>query len=88
MWKKLVLLKTFYYRSKTQDGLNNANRTYFIMNPPIALSAKIRYLTYNNFNSIKNQFISYNAARIPSNNNISEITKQTFQENSYDKNKM
>jgi hypothetical protein len=31
--KKLVLLKTFYYRARTQDGLDTANRTEFITNP-------------------------------------------------------
>jgi len=79
--KKLVLLKTFYYRSQTQDGLDNANRTYFITNLPTTSSSSIRYLTDKNYNSIKNEFIQFNAIRIPANNLISEITKQITQDN-------
>jgi len=78
--KKLVLLKTFYYRTRTQDGLDTANRTEFITNPTTSSSSSIRYLTDKNFVPIKNEFIENNKIIILANNPISGITKQTFQE--------
>jgi hypothetical protein len=79
--KKLVLLKTFYYRARTQDDKDNANRTYFITNPLTNSFSSIFILTDKNYNPIKNEFISfYNKIRIPANNPISGITKQKSQE--------
>ena len=79
--KKLVLLKTFYFRARTQDDQDNSNKTFFITNPSTISFSSIRYLTDKNFNPIKNEFISfYNKIRIPANNPISGINKQTSQE--------
>ena len=78
--KKLVLLKTFYYRTRTQDGQDNANATNFVTNPTTDSRSSIRYMTDKNYNSIKNEFIEFNKILIPANNPISGITKQTFQE--------
>ena len=79
--KKLVLLKTFYYRSRTQDDKYNGNITYFVTNPSTNSYSAIFILTDKNYNPIKNEFIQYNAIRIPANNKISGITKQTSQDN-------
>ena len=79
--KKLVLLKTFYYRSRTQDDKYNGNITYFVTNPSTNSYSAIFILTDKNYNPIKNEFISfYNKIRIPANNPISGITKQKSQE--------
>jgi len=78
--KKLVLLKTLYFRNKTQDGLENVNSTNFITNPPTASRSAIRHMTDKNFNSIKNAFIEFNTIIIPPNNPDSGITEQTFQQ--------
>jgi hypothetical protein len=79
--KKLVLLKTFYYRDEAQDGKYNGNRTLFITNPSTTSFSSIRYLTDKNYIPIKNEFIEYNEIIIPANNSISGITKQTSQQN-------
>jgi len=78
--KKLVLLKTFYYRIRTQDDKYNANIINFITNPLTSSISNIRYLTDKNYNSIKDEFLVYNSIQIPPNNPISGITKQIFQE--------
>ena len=78
--KKLVLLKTLYYRAKTQDGQTNANRTDYITNPLTFSSSSIRSMTDKNCNLIKNEFIEFNLIRIPANNSISGISKQTTQD--------
>ena len=75
------MLKTFYYRNKTQDGKNISNRIYFITNPITASGSSIRRMTDKNFNPIENGFISFAPLMvIPANNSISGINKQTFQE--------
>jgi len=78
--KKLVLLKTFYYRSQTQDGLDNANSTEFITNPLTSTRSSIRRMTDKNFYPIKNEFIEFTTIIIKANNPISGITKQIFQQ--------
>ena len=78
MCKKLVLLKTFYYRNRTQDNKIKGNTTYFVMNPSINLNSLsvIYSLTDKNYNkSIENEFIEWNVIRIPHNNPNSGITK-------------
>ena len=78
--KNLVLLKTFYFRSRTQDDKHNSNRIDFITNPSTNSYSSIRYLTDKNYNPIKNNFILFNNIRILANNPISGITKQTSQD--------
>jgi len=78
--KKLVLLNTFYYRAKTQDGELISNYTNFVTNPLTFSSSTIIRITDKNLNPIKNEFIEFNTIRILPNNSISGITDQTFQE--------
>jgi len=78
--KNLVLLKTYYYRNKTQDGKTLANATIFVTNPLTTSDSSIRRMTDKNFNPVKNGFVEFNTIIIPANNPISGITKQTFQE--------
>jgi hypothetical protein len=78
--KKLVLLKTFYYRNETQDGKDTSNKTIFITNPSTTSFSSIRYITDKNYNIIENEFIEWNTITIPSNNPISGIPKQTSQQ--------
>jgi hypothetical protein len=79
--KKLVLLKTYYYKIKTQDGKNIGNRTEFVTNPPTASSSIIFRMTDKNFIPIKNDFFEYTKIVIPANNPISGISKQITQDN-------
>jgi hypothetical protein len=78
--KKLVLLKTYYYKLKNQDGQLLTNRTNYITNPLTASYSSIIRMTDKNYIPIKNEFIEYNGILIPANNSISGITKQTYQE--------
>jgi hypothetical protein len=78
--KKLVLLKTYYYRLKNQDGQLLTNATNFVTNPLTASASSIIRMTDKNYIPIKNEFIEYNGILIPANNSISGITKQTYQE--------
>jgi len=78
--KKLVLLKTFYYRARTQDDKDNANKTNFVTNPSTISHSSIRRMTDKNFNSIKNEFILFPSIRISANNPISGINKQITQD--------
>jgi len=78
--KKLVLLKTYYYRSGTQDGQFLANATNFVTNPLTESASAIFSMTDKNYNPIENGFVEFNLIVIPPNNPISGITKQTFQE--------
>ena len=78
--KKLVLLKTYYYRLKNQDGHLLTNITNYITNPLTASYSSIIRMTDKNYIPIKNEFIEYNGILIPANNSISGITKQTYQE--------
>jgi len=78
--KKLVLLKTFYYKNKTQDGKDIANRTNFNTNPPTASTSAILRMTDKKYIPIKNQFFEYTKIVIPANNKISGINEQVFQD--------
>ena len=78
--KKLVLLKTYYYRARTKDGQITKNETIFVTNPITDSGSSIRLLTDKNYNPIDTGFVEFNAIVIPANNSISGITKQTFQE--------
>ena len=78
--KKLVLLKTYYYRARTQDGQNLANEINNITNPLTSSVTKIRRMTDKNFNPIKNEFVEFTTILIPANNPISGITNATFQD--------
>ena len=78
--KKLVLLKTYYYRNRTQDGQSLANATNYVTNPLTASDSSIRSMTDKNYNPIKNGFVEFTTILIPANNPISGITKQVFQE--------
>ena len=80
MCKKLVLLKTFYYRARTQDGQNLANEINYITNPLTSSVSKIRRMTDKNYNPIDNRFIEFTTILIPANNPISGITNATFQD--------
>lgn len=79
--KKLVLLKTFYYRARTQDDKYNANNTDFVTNPSTVSRSAIRQLTDKNYNPIENEYFLF-APRIyiPPNNPISGINRQTIQD--------
>jgi len=77
--KKLVLLKTLYYTTQTQDDQSNANSITFITNPVTSSRTTIRHLTDKNYYPIKNDYILFIPIRIPPNNPISGITTQTFQ---------
>jgi hypothetical protein len=78
--KKLVLLKTLYYRAKTQDGKDTSNKTLFITNPLTNSRSSIRRMTDKNFNIIENKFIEWYTITIPANNPLSGITKETTQQ--------
>jgi len=78
--KKLVLLKTFYYRTRTQDNQRLSNYTFYNTNPITDSNSTIKRMTDKNFNPIQNEFIVLNTVIISANNSISGITKQTFQE--------
>jgi len=78
--KKLVLLKTYYYRARTQDGQNLANEINYITNPLTSSVTKIRRMTDKNYNPIDNEFIDFTTILIPANNLISGITNATFQD--------
>ena len=78
--KKLVLLKTFYYRTRTQDNQRLSNYTFYNTNPITDSNSTIKRMTDKNFNPIQNEFIVLNTVIISENNSISGITKQTFQE--------
>ena len=79
--KKLVLLKTYYYRVINQDSQFLANLTNFVTNPLTESASAIFSMTDKNYNPIKNGFVEFNLILIPANNPISGITKQTSQEN-------
>ena len=78
--KKLVLLKTYYYRNRTQDGQSLANATNYVTNPLTASDSSIRRMTDKNFNPIDNGFVEFTTILIPDNNPISGITNATFQD--------
>jgi len=78
--KKLVLLKTFYYRVRTQDNKYNGNRTEFITNPLTSSASSIYRITDKKFNPVENEFFVGNKIIITVNNTISGITKQTSQD--------
>ena len=78
--KKLILLKTYYYKSSNQDGQSLANSFIFITNPVTTSDSTIRRMTDKNYNPIENKFIEYKTILIPSNNPISGISNQYFDE--------
>ena len=80
MCKKLVLLKTFYYRARTQDGQNLANEINYITNPLTSSVSKIRRMTDKNYNMIDNRFIEFTTILIPANNPISGLTNATYED--------
>jgi hypothetical protein len=78
--KKLVLLKTYYYKFRNQDGQLLSNTTNYVTDPTTDSSSYILHLTDKNYNPIKNDFVEFNTIIIPANNPISGITNQTLQE--------
>jgi len=78
--KKLVLLKTLYYRIRTQDGELISNYIYYKTNPTTDSDSSICYMTDKNFKSIKSDFINFNGILITPNNSISGINKTVVQE--------
>ena len=78
--KKLVLLKTYYYKSSNQDGQSLGNSITLITNPLTDSGYSIRRMTDKNYNPIDNGFVEFTTILIPANNPISGITKQVFQE--------
>ena len=79
--KKLVLLKTLYYRIKGQNGTFLGNSIQFNTQPQTDSESYILRLTDKNYNPIDNEFIEFNTIIIPADNsNNSGITKQAFQE--------
>ena len=79
--KKLVLLKTLYYRINDQNGTFLGNSVQFSTQPQTDSESYILRLTDKNYNPIDNGFIEYNAIIIPADNSSnSGITKQVFQE--------
>ena len=79
-FEKLVLLKTYYYKSSNQDGQSLANSVTFITNPVTNSDSTIRRMTDKNYNPIENKFIEYKTILIPANNPISGISNQYFDE--------
>jgi len=79
--KKLVLLKNYYYRAKTEDIKRFSNYTNFVTNPLTFSESSIRRMTDKNFNNfLSDGFIEFNTIVIPPNNPNSGITEQTYQE--------
>ena len=78
--KKLVLLKTYYYRIRTQDGELTANVTNYVTNPLTDSESAITHITDKNYNPIKNGFVEFTTILIPDNNPISGITEPILQE--------
>ena len=79
--KKLVLLKTLYYRIKDQNGTFLGNSVQFNTQPQTDSESYILRLTDKKYNPIDNEFIEFNTLIIPADNlNNSGITKQAFQE--------
>ena len=52
--KKLVLLKTLYYKFTNQDGQLLPNTTNYVTDPTTESSSYILHLTDKNYNPIKN----------------------------------
>ena len=77
--KKLVLIKTLYYRIKNQNGQLLNNATEFLTSPKGSEYGIVR-LTNNKYNPVKNEYVVFNTILIPARNNISGITEQTIQE--------
>ena len=77
--KKLVLLKTYYYKFRNQDGQPLSNTTKYVTDPITDSSSYILHLTDKNYNPIKN-VVEFTTVIIPANNPNSGITKQTFKE--------
>ena len=78
--KKLVLLKTYYYKSSNQEGQSLGNSITLITNPLTDSGYSIRRMTDKNYNPIENKFIEYKTIIIPANNPISGISNQYFDE--------
>ena len=78
--KKLVLLKTYYYRGRNKDDQRLSNYIYYNTNPPADSDSTIRKMTDKNYNLSENGFVLFNSVLIPSNDPISEISKQTIHE--------
>ena len=79
--KKLVLLKTLYYRVKNNSGSFLSNSIEFDTNPKTESQSYILRLTDKNYNPIDNGFIEFNTVLIPADNSSnSGITQQAFQE--------
>ena len=79
-FEKLILLKTYYYKSSNQDGQSLAKSVTFITNPVTNSDSTIRRMTDKNYNPIENKFIEYKTILIPANNPISGISNQYFDE--------
>ena len=78
--EKLVLLKTYYYRSSNQDGQSLGNSITLITDPLTDSGYSIRRMTDKYYNPIENKFIEYKTIIIPNNNPISGISNQYFDE--------
>ena len=78
--EKLVLLKTYYYRSSNQEGQSLGNSITLITDPLTDSGYSIRRMTDKNYNPIENKFIEYKTIIIPNNNPISGISNQYFDE--------
>ena len=76
--KKLVLLKTYYYRTNNQHGQSLANTVIIKTDPLTSSRCTIYRMTDKNFNPIENKNIEFKTFIIPSNNNISGITSEYF----------
>jgi hypothetical protein len=78
--KKLVLLKTYYYRANNQNGQSLANNIIIKTDPLTSSRCSILRMTDKNFNPIEDKNIEYKTMIIPSNNPSSGITSQYFDE--------
>ena len=78
--KKLVLLKTYYYRFRNQQGQSLANSVTFITNPLTASDDSVVRMTDKNYNPVENKVINFVTLVIPTDNPISGITTQYFNE--------
>ena len=74
----LVLLQTYYFRTNNQNGQSLANNIIFKTEPLTSSRCTIYRMTDKNFNPIEDKKIEFKTFIIPSNNPISGIKKDYF----------
>jgi len=77
--KNLVLIKTLYYRIKSQDGKLLTNATEYLTSPKGSEYNIVR-LTNKKYKPVEDDYVVFNTILIPARNKLSKITEQTIQE--------